>query len=772
MALDLKRFIARFVGEARDQLARLEAGLAALERAPDDDESINALFRSAHTIKGSARMLKLSGLAETAHHLEDVLAAMRDGRLRSDAAIGRLMLRAVDAMNARVDLLEANGADPDPPEARLCELLALAAAGEPFADAGPKTPPETQPVTQPLKPLAAPPDADAADAGNAEPRIRTPDTVRVPLAKLDELIRLLGELAASQARLGHRLRDARALDLDARALAQAFAEAPAVDPDRLHVVRTSALAGSEAGAETGAQTGAETGAETGAGKIAAHALAVRGFTRDFRDDLLAQEQLTTALSERALVLRMLPLSMLFEPSLRMVRDLARALGKEVNCEASGGEIELDRRIIDRLGDCLVHCLRNAVDHGLEPADERRAAGKPEVGQVRLVARHAGAGVVIEVSDDGRGLSRERILAKALQRELIDKVQAATLTDEQAFELIFEPGFSTSEIITDVSGRGVGMDVIKHTVIDELHGAITLTSRLGQGSTLGFKLPLSLAVMRVLLFDSGGHRFGFSAQHVAELIRVTPSETIVVAGRPAVVLRNEFVPLIPLAELIGLSTSAPNPEGARSSWVVVIGVRQSKLGVVVDRLFDEHDMVIKSLPEHLRGCHLVGGVVVTGDNQLVSVLQAPTVMELARRAWGESVTVDAQARGQRVAADRPRHILVVDDSLNTREIEKEVLESQGYQVTTAEDGLDGWQKAVGGGFDAVLTDVEMPRLDGFSLTAKLREHDAYRNTPVVIITSRQKEEDKRRGIQVGADAYIVKGDFDQSSLLDTLRDLLG
>ncbi len=832
MALDIGKFIGRFIGEARDHLTRLEAGIAALETQPDDTEAINALFRSAHTIKGSARMIKLLGISANAHRMEDLLGALRAGTRHPEAANLGLLLRGVDAIAAQLDQVEACGGDP-PADAALGLALAQAAGlEEPAAPGSMATsPPPTSPApaasapagssaplaafaqtftaehpdptaraTTPQHPASTPqttppgqraatapivtpeqtiaPEqtaipgqttspgagtlpgqgAEAASSAATAPATvnaqtaaptpspttatpsptpptasyRAPDSIRVPLAKLDELVRLIGEVLSVQARLRQRLLDAQTLDRSAQTARDQGT--PGLDPD------------------------------PGA--------ALHRFVRDLRDTVQAQELLTAGLGERALVLRMLPLSMVFDPSARMVRELAWAAGKEVRCEVQGGEIELDRQIIERLGDALVHLVRNAVDHGLDEPAERRAAGKPAVGRVRLSARHAGGGVVVEVSDDGRGLNRERLIAKAIQKGLLAPARAPTLTDEEVWELIYEPGLSTSDIITDLSGRGVGMDVIRRTVIDELHGALSLVSRPGEGSCFTFNLPLSLAQMRVLLFTTGGQRFGLAAQQVVELIRVTPGETIRVAERPAVVLRNEFIPLVPLAELLGLEAKRPGPRDRGVQLAVIIGVRQAKLGLVIDDLVDARDMVIKSLPGQMRGCGLVSGIVVTGDQALVSVLQAPGLMDLARRYRGEATTRGAAPAPGATPRGEPWRVLVVDDSLNTREIVKEVLEAYGYRVTTAEDGLDGWQKALGGRYNAILTDVEMPGLDGFSLTARLRAHAQYETTPIIIITSREREEDKRRGVQAGADAYIVKGDFDQSSLLDTLHTLLG
>jgi len=797
MALDLRKFIERFIGEAREHLSTLESGLGLLGHEPLPPERIDGLFRSAHTIKGSARMLKLAQIADTAHHLEDVLGGLREGRLPQDAALGRVMLRAVDALNARIDRLQPDGQDNDEPDQALHEALAAAAAGKVGPTAAAETPAEPDQAQKqdapeidggadqaavgrgsetasdparsapPSAPISAPSTADAVPSVRSptstqaslepgqQPALRAADSVRVPLTRLDELVGMLGELVASLAELRLLGRNARALEQGALELAalvstqgpvQGLAQVPAVQE-----------------------------------ALAAHTAGVHDLSRALRADLQSRELLTGMLSERTLVLRMLPLSMVFDPAVRMVRELSRQIGKEVRCEARGGELELDRHIIDKLGDCLLHCLRNAVDHGLEDPAERRAAGKDEVGRIRLSARHAGSGLVIEISDDGRGLSRERILAKAERKGLIDPAQGAQLTDDQVFEMVFQPGFSTSEIITDLSGRGVGLDVVKRVVIDDLHGALALSSQVGQSTRFTIKLPLSLALMRVLVLEADQRRFAFNAQHVVEMIRVEADALQLIAGRPAFVLRNELIPVVPLGELLEVKTKArrgvePKAVGAgqrQAHLVVIIGVHRSKLGVAVDALVDERDMVIKPLPAHLHGCNLVGGVVRTDEQELVSVLQAPTLIERARRLRGESAIRDAVDEPVSAKADtRDWHLLVVDDSLNTREIEKELLEAHGFRVTTAEDGLDAWQKARGQRFDAVLTDVEMPRLDGFSLTAKLRSLEAYRITPIIIVTSRQKEEDRRRGVEVGADAYIVKGDFDQSSLLETLSNLLG
>ncbi len=722
MAIDIKKFVARFVEEARDHLKQLNDGLSTLEAGRADREGIDTIFRSAHTIKGSSRMLKLATITETAHKLEDVMGGLRDGSLQFSPPLGQLLYRAVDALSGLVDKLAETGdsASLPPPNESLCAALAQAAMGalavSPVADALPVE----------IAPMVAVVPLPAAGAAPAEHKLKTAETVRVRLSKLDELIKLMGEVVSSHARLRQRLVDIHGIEHE---------------------------------------LGARVDEKVASG--------LHRFAQTLKDDVQAQEILMDELHDKTLLMRMLPLAIVFEPAARLVRELARSIGKQVECVVMGAEIELDRQMIDKLSDPIIHLIRNAIDHGLESPEKRLAAGKPAQGRLTLSARQDGAWVAIDVSDDGGGIPLAVVREKAVKKGFVSEEKAAVLSDQEAIDFIFLPGFSTNNIITDLSGRGVGMDVVKQCILDDLQGGVNVATQPGAGTTFSLRLPLSLAVMRVLLVEVDGLSFGFTAQYVAELRRVPREEMLTVAERNAVIIRNEFVPLVPLAELLRIPAHLARPRDTQSArtagmLLVVVRVRNEKIALWVDDLLDERDMVIKPLPEHMRKLSMVSGVVTTGKNELVGVLHAPALLESARRVRTQAVYAEAATH----TTEKHYKVLVVDDSLNTREIEKDVLEAYGYHVTLAEDGLDGLRKAMDGDFDAVLTDVEMPNMDGFTLTARLRQEEKYRSKPILIITSREKEEDKRRGVQVGADAYIVKGDFDQSNLVDTLRALLG
>lgn len=759
MAIDIQKFIGRFVEEARDHLSRLGEGLAQLQQAAAagshaDAETVNALFRSAHTIKGSSRMLRLTPITELAHATEDVLGALRDGSLAFSPALGALLYRSVDHLASQVDALAQGTAAADLPpapdglKAELARALTPAAADDtaPSAEAPPENKesiaaradksvisgqkiPENKTGSAPV----APENEESPISGNttAQPRLKTAETVRVRLDKLDALIKLMGEVVASHARMRQRVQDVQQLQ---RELADQLDEA-------------------------GLQR-------------------LQQFARALKDDAQAQEAQMGALHDRALIMRMLPLGMVLEPAARLVRELGQSVGKQVQCSVSGTEIELDRQLIDQLADPIIHLIRNAVDHGIESAEQRQAAGKPALGQITIRARQDGGWVAIDIQDDGAGIPLQSVRDKAVKKGLLSAEKAAAMSDQEVVDLIFLPGLSTSNIITDLSGRGVGMDVVKQTVLDALQGSISVTTQPGQGTTFGLRLPMSLAMLRVLLVQAQGLPFGFTAQYVAELMRLPSSALLQVAQRQAVIVRNEFVPVVALAELLQLPAPPRGKTATRAApadmLLVVLQVRHDKIALRIDSLLDERDMVIQPLPAHLRHLPWVAGMVTTGSNDLVSVLHTPALLEQARRLRQGSTSAAAGSAEAAAApgSGAPQRVLVVDDSLNTREIEKDVLQAYGYEVTLAEDGVDGLRKALHTQFDAILTDVEMPHMDGFTLTAQLREHEQYRQTPIIIITSREKEEDKRRGMLVGADAYIVKGDFDQSNLVDTLRALLG
>jgi len=715
MAISLEKFIPRFVEESRANIQLFEEGLADLEGRCEDQELINGLFRAIHTIKGASRMLKLTPITDGAHKTEDVLDALRSGELKYTQDIGLVLQAAGDMITAQIEAVEETGA-ASPPEPGTMNALAKIFDHQ--------TPEETQAcekndtpiLTGPLEKDAADPDIDT----KKQATLRTSDMVRVQRTKLDELIKLMGEIVSSHGRLHQRLKEIKRYERF-----QETARQQNISP-------------------------------------------VHTFVKKFQDDVFDQQLLMEELHSKALVMRMLPVSIVFEPAARLVREVSRTLGKKVSCRVKGADIELDRQIIDKLSDPMVHLIRNAVDHGLETPEQRLAAGKNPTGEIVISAQQDGGWVLIEIRDDGKGIYREAITKKVLEKRLVTRDALEAMTKKQIMNLIFMPGFSTSAMITDISGRGVGLDVVKRNILDDMNGRIDMRSEPGSGTVFQLRLPLSLAVMKVLLVDVAGRTFGFTAQNIFCLIKIPEHKIQRLAERKVITLYNEFIPLFDLSQLLGIEGSAPTPIRP----VVVVQVQNQKVALAVDGLVDELDMVIKPLPEHLQPVRLLSGMVMTGKNELVSILHIPVLMEIAAGQAGDRTANSGTDRDNQWDHTNAPHILVVDDSLNTREIEKSILEAHGFHVTLAEDGQDGLNKAMNKNFDAVLTDVEMPIMDGFSLTKALRECDQYAYLPIIIITSRAKEDDRRRGMEAGADAYIVKGDFEKNNLIDTLQALLG
>lgn len=737
MAFDHAKFLARFVDEAREHCARIGTGLLAIEKNPSDTAVLNDIFRSAHTIKGSSRMMKLLAVTETAHRMEDLLDAVRNGLIHP-SKVSDLLFKGVDALSAMLETIAAGGAVAEAP-AELCRQMEAAAGGNeatpPSPDAAPSAPPPAiesappQPAPAAVQPFpvetpVSPPERQAP----VRPESHATESIRISAAKLDELIKLMGEIVSTQSRFRRLIQQAR-------------------ETERLSARHLTLLSPGNLEGDTSA---------------AALAAAAKQLFLSLKDSVLVQEQLTAELQETSLKMRMFPLSTVFDTFGRTVRDISRSCGKEIDFLVEGGETELDKKIIEKIGDPLIHMIRNAVDHGIETAEERTAAGKPPRGLIRLSACYDGGSVTIILRDDGRGIPLDRIREKAIQKRLCSEEELAKMSDSEVTDLIFRPGFSTSPIITDLSGRGVGMDVVRANIVDDLKGSITIESSEGEGTAFFLRLPLNLAVFPLLLVSVNGIEFALPANALCEMVSVRREELIEVVNKKAVRLREQIVPV----ESLGRLLSAPGT-AAETDELLVIVVKSGteKLGLVVDGLIDEEDMVVKPLPSHLQSIPFVSGVTVGGGNRIINVLHIPALFKAAKE------TRDV-GRSQGTQEKRRIEVLVVDDSLNTREIEKSILEAYGYSVTMAGDGMEALEKTRDQQFDAVITDVEMPRLDGFSLTERLRSDERYRTTPIIIVTSLEKAEDKRRGILAGADAYIVKGAFDQSNLLETVQNLVG
>ncbi|HEY1013155.1 MAG TPA: response regulator, partial [Herpetosiphonaceae bacterium] len=471
--------------------------------------------------------------------------------------------------------------------------------------------------------------------------------------------------------------------------------------------------------------------------------------------------LVDELEAEVMATRLQPIAGLFAPIPRAVRELARELQKEVALVTEGETTEADRKLIEMLSDPLLHLVRNALDHGIEPPEEREAAGKQREATLRLCARSLGGSVELLVSDDGRGISAEAIRQTAVRKGLIEADDAARLRDDEALELIWQPGFSTSSFITDVSGRGVGMDVVR-TAVTEVGGRIEIDTELGRGTTFIMTLPLTLLTTRVLLFEASGGMYALPSTACLAGRRVRSDEIETVEGRPTFAYDGRTIPVVALAPL--LDQRGPLPDPSQISTILILGPAQRPLGLLVNRMIDEREAVVKSLGPILAQQRLCSGSIILPDGRLVLLLNPATVAERAREV--------ARPAAPPAAHLQPARLLVAEDSFTTRELLRSILQSAGYQVETAVNGRDALDKVQSNPYDLVVSDVEMPHLTGFELTRRIRGDQRLSNLPVIIITSLARESDRREGLLAGAQAYIVKSQFDQSNLLETIHQLLG
>jgi two-component system, chemotaxis family, sensor kinase CheA len=643
-----QEFLDIFRDEANERLDSMVSTLLAVERGAAGPDAVDQLFRDAHTIKGGAGMLALDDVRELAHAVEDVLDSAREaGSL--PPSLADPLLRAADALRRRV------GGEAEPAADLLDELAASRVGDEPEPMPGDET------------------SAASATLGAAGGR-----SIRVPAAKLDRLLDLVGESVLHHRRLEHDVGAVVELDESAQ------------------------------------------------------------------DELDLGRRLLGELQEAAIGLRTLPLAAIAGRFPRAVRDLAAAEGKDVELTVSGSETELDRVILEGLAEPLVHLLRNAVAHGIEGPGERARAGKPPTGRIDLCAAQRGHLVAVLVRDDGRGVSPELLERARREGSLADVLAGA--------------GFSTAEEVSELSGRGVGLDAVKRHV-ESLGGSLEVGSEPGRGTTVTLLLPSTLALLDVLLVERSGQVFGVPLAAVDEA--VLPERILALAGETAVDLRGASLPLHDLADLLG----APAPPLERLAPALVLSASGRRLAVRCDRLIGDEEVVVKPLGPLLEGTPGYLGAAVLGDGSVALLLDpAHLVRSRQRVSAARPPAADEQAAPT---------VLVVEDSLMVRELQRGILAAAGYRVVTARDGRDALEKIrANAAIELVVTDLEMPELDGLGLTRAIRADPAKSALPVVVVTSRGDEDDRRRGIEAGADTYIVKSAYDQQALLDAVRRLLG
>jgi len=495
----------------------------------------------------------------------------------------------------------------------------------------------------------------------------------------------------------------------------------------------------------------------------------------FYEDNSRLDHVTDKLEDGIHSIRMLPFSTIFSLFPRMVRDIAQQESKQVDLIFEGEGTQADKRILEEMKDPLTHMIRNAINHGIELPDERQRAGKPRAGLIRLKAYQTPNNVVVEVEDDGRGLDAGAIKRAAMKRRLYSEEALAAMTDEQIHNLVFNSGLSTSLLITDISGRGVGLDVVQANV-ESLKGVMEVKSTQGSGCTLRTRLPITLATIKVLIAAEGGHSYAIPMESVQTTLWLPEHEVFSIEGHGTMVFQDQPVSVVDLSDMLEMESAGDAEEKDKTGQkakskarpCIVLDVGGKLLGIMVDELLDEQEVVMKPQCALLKRVRNVSSATILGNGDVCMLLNPGDIMKSAHHTHRSATVASEVTEG---LEDVMHDILLVEDSITTRTQEKRILETAGYKVTTAVDGVDAWNKLNSQGFDAVVSDIQMPNMDGLTLTEKIRKSGKFKSMPVVLVSMLSSDEDKKRGMEVGADAYIMKPAFDQAMLLDVLARLI-
>ncbi|HEY9670886.1 MAG TPA: Hpt domain-containing protein [Waterburya sp.] len=721
---------------SEERLQKLEAGLLHLEKHPDDETTLDELLREAHSLKGDSRSADLETVETLTHAIEEILLSIKhqtivltpevnDRLYQGLDAIGLVVKEAVTGQRIEVDTASV-----------LEQLMSVVVA---------PTPPESLSVSPEIPAAQIPaiptPDLPTSSLGASEPYHI--DTIRVPTRDLDVLITQTEELTVTKINIAH-------ATTEIEELSRLWDKWKAFYKKQRR--RDSSLATNPYQEHL---------------DKAINALTLLAQENSIKLDFIAGE-----LREKISTLRLLPLSTLFQLFPRVVRDLAKQQAKEVELIIEGGETTADKRILEEIKDSLMHLIRNAIDHGIETPAEREELGKSPVATIRLRGYQTGNNIVIEVADDGRGLDIKKIKQTAVKRKLYHPEELESMTSNQIYSLIFAPGFSTRTFITEISGRGIGLDVVR-TNVERLKGTIQIESTPSQGCTFRLQLSTSLATVNALLLKIQGIVHALPMEYVETSLLLSQNEISTIEGRETIIWEGQTISVANLADLLQLSNSPAYAASAKFDQqssdlrpYILVKVGEERAGFFVDRLLDTQEVVIKPQGKLLKRVRNVSGATILPSGEVCMILHPPDLLKSLHQQIPSFVSTKS-----RKAIHRKPVILLVEDSIYVRTQEQRLLEKAGYEVVTAVDGLDGYKQLKKRDFDAVISDVEMPNLDGLSLIAKIRKDREYKDLPIILVTTLNSDEDKRRGAEAGADAYVIKGKFNQGLLLETLERLV-
>ncbi len=724
---------------SEERLQTLAAGILHLQKQPQDEATLQQLLREAHSLKGDSRSLGVENVVTLTHQLEEILLGIKRQEMSLTPQVSDRLYQGLDA----IGLLVYEAVTGEATGVNTAEIL-----DNLMGVVTPATTPESLPVLPELSPLPAPisvkpviQDLPPLPGSNQPYHI---DTIRVQTLHLDALITHTEELTLTKNAIAH---TATAIE----EMTNLWEEWKAFY-NQTKVAESSSI-----------------NIDSYTERLEKTIYSLRNTIQEHNTKL---DIVTGELREKIRTLRLLPLSTVFDLLYRTVRELAKQQSKQVELMISGGEITTDKRILEEIKDPLMHMIRNAIDHGIETPSEREKLGKSPVATIWLKGYQTANKIVIEVADDGRGLNTEKIKQTAFKRGLYSYKELENMTTSQIHALILAPGFSTQSFITEISGRGIGLDVVR-TSIERLKGNIEIESIPTQGCTFRIQLNTSLAINNVLLFEVQGIIHALPVEFVQRTLFISPKQILTNENCTTINLDQQSILVANLADLLELSNSPVyaqvakvEPPNQTQQPCILIKVGEELFGLFVDRLMQTQEVVIKPQTQLLKRVRNVSGATVLGSGEVCMILNPSDLL----KSLHQQTTSLVAAKQNKTVNTKPV-ILLVEDSIPVRTQEKRLLEKAGYEVVIAEDGLDGYNKLQTRKFDAIVSDVEMPNLDGLSLTAKIREHSEYKTLPIILVTTLASEADKTRGADVGANAYIIKSNFNQDVLLEVLGRLI-
>ncbi|GAA7938399.1 chemotaxis histidine kinase/response regulator CheAY2 [Helicobacter pylori] len=793
---DLQEIMEDFLIEAFEMNEQLDQDLVELEHNPEDLDLLNRIFRVAHTIKGSSSFLNLNILTHLTHNMEDVLNRARKGEIKITPDIMDVVLHSIDLMKTLLVTIRDTGSDTNNGkeneiEEAVKQLQAITSQNLEGAKEGTKEAPKKENEKE-VKKEAEKENTEENQENKAKAPTAKDFASDNPLANepdLDYTNMSAEEVEAEIERLLNKRQEA---DKERRAQKKQEAKpkqevAPQTEISKTEISKTETPKAPKT--ETKAKAKADT-EENKAPSIGVeqtvrvdvrrldHLMNLIGelvlgknrliriygdveerydgekFLEELNQVVSSISAVTTDLQLAVMKTRMQPVGKVFNKFPRMVRDLSRELGKSIELIIEGEETELDKSIVEEIGDPLIHIIRNSCDHGIEPLEERRRLNKPETGKVQLSAYNEGNHIVIKISDDGKGLDPVMLKEKAIEKGVISERDAEGMSDREAFNLIFKPGFSTAKVVSNVSGRGVGMDVVK-TNIEKLNGIIEIDSEVGVGTTQKLKIPLTLAIIQALLVGVQEEYYAIPLSSVLETVRISQDEIYTVDGKSVLRLRDEVLSLVRLSDIFKVDAIL---ESNSDVYVVIIGLADQKIGVIVDYLIGQEEVVIKSLGYYLKNTRGIAGATVRGDGKITLIVDVGAMMDMAKSIKVNITTLMNESENTKSKNSPSDYIvLAIDDSSTDRAIIRKCLKPLGITLLEASNGLEGLEMLKNGDKtpDAILVDIEMPKMDGYTFASEVRKYNKFKNLPLIAVTSRVTKTDRMRGVESGMTEYITK-----------------